>query len=116
MFNIFKKPTEDELNALSEIVEMYSRNLNAQFYLSKKLDRQVEMYSRNIEAISIETALTLLNKNYEIAILANLFKFKLIARDILIAKREGDIFLAKLLDLHDSTFDKPFHISEMTKK
>lgn len=108
MFNLFKKPTEDEINALNEIVEMYSRNLNAQFYLLKKLDRE--------EANSIETARALLNKNYEKAMSANLFKFKLIAQDILTAKREGDVFLAKLLDLHDSAFEKPFHISEMTKK
>lgn len=108
MFNILKKPTKDELDALGEIVEMYSKNLNAQFYLLKKLDRQ--------EANSIHTARALLNKNYEIAKSTNLFKFKLIAKDILTAKREGDIFLAKLLDLHDATFEKPFHVSEMTKK
>ena len=107
MLNVFKKPTNDQLLGLDEIVSMYEKNINVWEYLSIKLKlhnkKQFEELREN------------LNKNYTIAKTSNLMKFKMITSDLITAKRESDQILVKFLDLYEAEFKKTFHVSEMNK-
>ena len=98
-----KKPTEDNLAALDELLEMYLRLIDAQEYLQKNTNGFNEM---DLTPLRMELRRSV-NKANE----GGTKQFQIIADDILQAKKECSNLVAKLISLYNEQHDKPFHAS-----
>jgi hypothetical protein len=107
MFGLFKKPTEDQLDALNTFIEMYIEMLEVQKYLSFKVTKK---------ETDIEEIKAMLYNNFNEAKSGNLAKFKIITDDLQTAKKECDMLVLKLAEIYNGQFEKPFHVSQIKKK
>ena len=101
-----RKPTEDNLAALDELLENYLQMIDTQEYLLKRTDGFTEM---DMTPLRME-----LKRNVSKAKEGGTKQFQIIADDIVKAREECIIALSRIVEKYNKQNpNNPFHISQM---
>lgn len=105
MFDVMKKPTEQDKVMLDEFVQNYIKLIEVQEYLLAKVDGFQKM---DLTPLKIE-----LRRNLEKAKDSNLAIFDMIGKDMYQAKKECENVVVNLIDMYNRQYEEEFHVSQL---
>ena len=105
IFDVMKKPTEQDKVMLDEVVKNYIQLIDTQEYLLKKVNGFNEM---DLTPLKIE-----LRRNLNKAKGSNLAIFDVIGKDLFQAKKECENLVVNLIDMYNKQYDKKFHVNQL---